>query len=300
VLIRGLRAVPNQLAIRRMHFRLIALVDVGMYLVGITVTIVLAWAGYGPWALVWGYLAETTLGGLVMWLAIRPPIALTVDRGALRELMRFGAGQTLNTVANALAHPGRLPRRRQPARLRQARVLQSRLRAHHVPVDPLQQRRRQRAVLVAVAAAGRSGTAAQTFEQTLFLIAAVLVPASAGLVLVAPEFIRVLMGEAWMTAVVPFQIMACSMYFRTAYKVGATVARGRGDVYRMAGLQLVYAFNVIVGALIASRWGIGGVAGDDQRRGGAALRDHDLARHAQYRHPLAHRARHPPRRRAPR
>jgi O-antigen/teichoic acid export membrane protein len=260
VLIRGLRAVPNQLAIRRMHFRLIALVDVGMYLVGITVTIVLAWAGYGPWALVWGYLAETTLGGLVMWLAIRPPIALTVDRGALRELMRFGAGQTLNTVANALATQGDYLvvgnqlgsdklgfYNRAYELITYPSTLFNNV-AGSVLFSSLSRLQDDRARL------------AQTFEQTLFLIAAVLVPASAGLVLVAPEFIRVLMGEAWMTAVVPFQIMACSMYFRTAYKVGATVARGRGDVYRMAGLQLVYAFNVIVGALIASRWGIGGVA----------------------------------------
>lgn len=260
VLIRGLRAVPNQLAIRRMHFRLIALVDVGMYLVGITVTIVLAWAGFGPWALVWGYLAETALGGVVMWLAIRPPVALTVDRAALRDLLRFGAGQTLNTVANALATQGDYLvvgnqlgsdklgfYNRAYELITYPSTLFNNV-AGSVLFSSLSRLQDDRARL------------AQTFEQTLFLIAAVLVPASAGLVLVAPEFIHVLMGDAWLTAVVPFQVMACSMYFRTAYKVGATVARGRGDVYRMAGLQLLYAFNVIVGALLASRWGIGGVA----------------------------------------
>ena len=260
VVLRGLGTVPSQLAIRRMRFRLIASIDVAAYVVGTTVTMVLAWQGHGPWALVWGYLVETALGVAAMWAAIRPPVALTADRAALRELLRFGAGQTLATLANTIATQGDYV---VVGNQLGAPALGFYNRAYELITYPSTLFNNiAGSVLFATLSRMQDDDAklAKAFEQTLFLVAALLLPASAGMVLVAPEFIATLMGDAWMTAVVPLQIMALSMYFRTAYKIGAAVARGRGDVYRMAGIQLVYAFNVVVGALVASRWGIGAIA----------------------------------------
>ncbi len=258
--LRGLRTVPTQLATRAMRFRLLAMVDVVGYVSGIALTLALAAAGWGPWALVWGYLLETALGTGILLVLVRTPMAITVERAALRDLLHFGAGQTLSSLANTVATQGDYV------------VVSSQLgtgalgfygRAYELINYPSTLFNNiAGGVLFAALARLQDDRArlAEALELTLFVIAAMLLPASAGLILVAPEAIRVLMGPGWDAAVVPFQIMSVAMLLRTSYKVGATVARARGDVYRISIIQLIYAVNVIGGALVASRWGIDAVA----------------------------------------
>lgn len=258
--LRGLRTVPTQLATRAMRFRLLAVVDVAGYVSGIALTLVLAATGWGAWALVWGYLLETALGTAILLALVRTPMAITVERTALRELLHFGAGQTLASLANTAATQGDYV------------VVSSQLgadalgfygRAYELINYPSTLFNNVAGgVLFAALARLQDDRArlAEALELALFVIAAVLLPASAGLVLLAPEAIRVLMGPGWDAAVTPFQIMAVAMLLRTSYKVGATVARARGDVYRLSLVQLVYAVNVVGGALIASQWSIDAVA----------------------------------------
>jgi PST family polysaccharide transporter len=98
------------------------------------------------------------------------------------------------------------------------------------------------------------------FRRTLFSIAVLLLPTSVVLIVLAPEFIELLLGDGWGYAVVPFQVMAAGMLFRTNYKAGALIARARGDIYAMATLQVGYAIVVVGGAALSLRWGITGVA----------------------------------------
>jgi PST family polysaccharide transporter len=100
----------------------------------------------------------------------------------------------------------------------------------------------------------------QMFRRVLFSLSIFLIPASAGLIVLAPEAIRILLGPGWDAVVLPFQIMAVSMLFRTSYKASSLVARSAGDVFRIAAWQVFYAIAVIGGALISVRWGIVGVS----------------------------------------
>src|SRR5262249_28739893 len=93
--------------------------------------------------------------------------------------------------------------------------------------------------------------AGRAMKRAMFACAAVILPASAGLIVLAPEAIRIVLGPKWGSAVWPFRIMAISMLFRTTYKLGALVGRSSGEVFKIALWQTIYAVCVIGGALIS-------------------------------------------------
>jgi PST family polysaccharide transporter len=101
---------------------------------------------------------------------------------------------------------------------------------------------------------------ARAFRRSTALITLIILPISAVTFILAPEVIRVLLGPKWLEVVLPFQILAIGMLFRTGYKVSASVARATGAAYHSAWRQGVYALMVVAGSLIGRRWGVPGVA----------------------------------------
>lgn len=258
--IRGLSATSRMMCQREMRFRAIAIVDAFAFIVGSLLSIVLAVAGAGPWALVAGYLAEElVLSSLYLYLS--PPIVtLRIERARLRELMTFGMGQTVAQIAGILATYGD---NFVVGNTLGARALGYYTRAYDLIKFPstvfasivgsvlfpafsrLQDDREQLAI---------------GFRRALFTNALVLLPASALLFVLAPEVIRILMGPGWGEAVLPFQILTVTMLMRTTQKLGGLVASAAGAINGVAIAYLIYMAFVIGGAAISIRWGIPGVA----------------------------------------
>jgi PST family polysaccharide transporter len=101
---------------------------------------------------------------------------------------------------------------------------------------------------------------AAAYLRAVALIALLVLPLSAALILLAPEVVRVALGPRWGLAVAPFQILGIGMLFRTSYKMSDSIARSTGAVYRRAWRQVIYAALVVLGAWIGQHWGIAGVA----------------------------------------
>jgi PST family polysaccharide transporter len=258
--LRGLSTVSYVLCQRAMNFRAIALVDAGAYAAGTIVAMACALRGAGPWALVAGYLTEEALT-TVLYLSLSPPAAsLRIARAPLRDLLGFGAGQSVIQIAGILATYGD---NFVVGRVLGAGALGYYTRAYDLiklpsavfsnvvgnvlfPAFSRLQRDRERL------AAG--------FRRVMMVNALVLLPASAALIAIAPEAIRVVMGERWDAAVLPFRILAIAMMMRTSYKVAAMVASAAGAVSAVAVANVVYMVCVIAGAAISIRWGIAGVA----------------------------------------
>ena len=99
------------------------------------------------------------------------------------------------------------------------------------------------------------------YRHGIALVAVVVLPLTVALFLLAPEFVHVVLGPRWGDVVLPFQILAAGMVLHTTSKLGDSLVRATGAVYRRAWRQAVFAVLVIVGSLIGQRWGIAGVAG---------------------------------------
>ena len=259
-LLRGIAAVPQALARRDMQFRALAIIDVMSYAAGTAIVITCAFLGLGAWALVVGYLVETLI--TTVWLvAIRPVKYTFVPQvSAIRELLRFGAGHNLSLIAIYFANQGD---NMVVGRVLGAAALGFYTRAYDLMRYPSVVFSNIAGSVLFSAFARMQESREQlgrAFRQATFGTTVVLAPLSASLVVLAPEFIAILLGDDWQAATVPFQIMALSMVPRTTFKIGETIARAAGTVYRIAILHVLYGAMVIGGAAFSVQWGILGVA----------------------------------------
>ena len=259
--LQGVNVVAESLAKRELRFRWLANVDVIAYGLGYgLVGIALAAYGLGVWALVWGEIAKTVLRDVLLLADRRPRVSRLPDRSALRELLYFGGGFTLGRIANYLALQGDalvVGRMLGPA------ALGLYGRAHQLMTAPAigLGGMLDNVLFPAMARVqGEPDRLAAAYRRGVGLLAVTMLPFSLTTILLAPEIVRVLLGPNWTAVVVPFQILAVGMTFRTSYKMSDSLARATGAVYRRAWRQIVYASLVIGGAFVGQRWGLSGVA----------------------------------------
>jgi PST family polysaccharide transporter len=216
--------------------------------------------GWGVWALVAAEIAQTTLKSAVLLTRHPPPRRLTLERQAFSDLAYFGGGFTVARLANYAAVYGDnivTGRFLGPAALgyygRAYSLMSAPAYAFGTVLD---------AVLFPAMAKVQQDQRrlASAYLRAVALIALLVLPLSAAIILLAPELIRVALGPRWSQAVAPFQVLGIGMLFRTSYKMSDSIARSTGAVYRRAWRQIIYAALVIVGAWIGQRWGIVGVA----------------------------------------
>jgi PST family polysaccharide transporter len=258
--LRGVAMTSQMLCQRAMNFRASALIDTVSYSAGSIASMTLAFAGLGPWSLVVGYfIEEGSSTAAFLWLH-RPRFTLRIDRARLRDLLGFGAGQTMFQIVNIIATQGDnivVGHALGPA------ALGYYTRAYDLIKLPGAVFTNLVGNVLFPAFSRLQGDPARLgagFRRIVFVNALVLVPASAVLIVIAPEAIRILMGPRWGEAVLPFQILALVMVMRVSYKVGVMVATAAGAVYALAIVNVVYAGCVIGGAALTIPWGIPGVA----------------------------------------
>lgn len=258
--IRSIATPSRMMCQRAMNFRLLALVDALAFTIGSVVSMVSAVAGAGPWALVAGYLVEEVAGATCYLVASPPKVSLRIDRARLRELLEFGGGYSVVLIANLVATFGDnmvVGRALGAGQLGFYSRAYDLMRYPSMVFDALVGN-----VLFPAFARLQQEPAnvAASFRRVTFVNALLLLPASAALIVVAPETIRIVLGTGWHDVVLPFQILITATLFRTSLKLGAIVAQAVGAVNSVAVAQICYAIVLVGGALATVRWGIVGVA----------------------------------------
>ena len=89
-LLASLTSVPSALLIREMHFRALETRVILGTLFGATVGVMLAFGGYGPWAIVGGEIANRAISLVTIWLQSRWRPRLLFSRRKLREQFAYG------------------------------------------------------------------------------------------------------------------------------------------------------------------------------------------------------------------
>ncbi len=257
----ALGTVSSSLLTRDLEFSWLAARDVITYGLGYGVVgIGAALLGWGAWALVAGQIAQAVLKSAVLLARHPPSRRLYIERQAFKDLAYFGGGFTVARLANYVAVYGDnvvTGRFLGPAALgyygRAYSLMSAPAYAFGTVLD---------AVLFPAMAKVQNDPRrlAAAYRRGVALIALLVLPASAPIILLAPEVIRVALGPHWGAAVAPFQVLGIGMLFRTSYKMSDSIARSTGAVYRRAWRQILYAGLVVIGAWIGQHWGIVGVS----------------------------------------
>ncbi|MBK6843381.1 MAG: oligosaccharide flippase family protein [Gemmatimonadetes bacterium] len=91
-------------------------------------------------------------------------------------------------------------------------------------------------------------------------LAFLTLPATFGLALVAPEFVRLILGPEWSAAIVPLQLLSIYASYRSLVTVLPQVLTVKGDTRWTMWLGVWTAIALPIGFLIGSRVGPGGIA----------------------------------------
>jgi PST family polysaccharide transporter len=257
----GLNTVGESLLVRHLRFRLFVALEVGTYVLGYAcVGVLLAWRGYGVWALVWANLAQVTLRTIGMYVATKHSVRPSLNLRASRDLLGYGFGHSVAQVGALLSQQGD---NLVVGRWLGPTALGIYGRAYNLMVMPASVFGRiVNRVLFPVMAQVQDERErlAGAYERVLAIVALMSLPVSAFLWVVAPEFIPVLLGPAWTGVVLPFRLFTISLLFRMSSKISDACTKAAGAVYSRALLQGGYAVLVLLGAMVGQRWGVGGVA----------------------------------------
>ncbi len=261
----GIAAVPSGLLQRRLQFRQLAVVDLiaaGPAMIGVSV--VLALAGLGAFALAWAEIVAALVTAAGYLLLARPTLRLLAPGEAwarLRPMIGFGSGYSLAQFGNWAAQNA--------DNLVVANVLGTGAlgvysRAYNLLSEPAAVigGAADKVLFPAMARVRDDGERLRTaYVRSASLIALVTAPASVMLCVLAPEVVRVLLGPGWGAVILPLRVFALVLLPRTTYKFSTSLTRATGAVYRSAWRTWLYAAEVVVFCSVgAHAAGVDGVA----------------------------------------
>jgi PST family polysaccharide transporter len=263
LLLRGAAEVPDALLRKALRFRRRLGVDLARVAAQGVISICLAVAGAGPWAIVGGYLGANAMWALAAWSMVdyRPGrSAWRLRWDAARPLLAYGVPAAANVVVLSLVFGADY--------LIVGRVLGTRdlglyTLAFRVPellvinvfvalstvVFPVFSRLRRdpdrlrRGYLTAVRLQSAYG-----------------VMAGVGLAAIAPMAVPVAFGAGWTGAIAPLQALALYAAFRSVGIGSVDLYKGMGRPRLALGLSLVRLAAVVPALLVATRFGVAGVA----------------------------------------
>lgn len=261
LVLQGVFTVSESQLRRDMQFKALSIIDFVSYTLGYgAIGIFAASAGYGVWSLVAAQVGQSLIRtSILLWVkphAMRPSLRLK----EARDLVGFGAGFTVASLANQLATNGD---NLVVGRMLGTTALGNYGRAYQLMVSPaaLFGGVVDRVLFPAMAQIQEhSERLTAAYRRCVSVVALASLPTAAVLVVLAPEAVRVAIGPNWGSAVEPFRILAAGLLFRTGYKISDSLTRATGSVYRRAWRQIVYAGAVLFGAWYGCRYDLTGVA----------------------------------------
>ena len=253
--------VGDHLLQRDLDFRRLTAVELIALIAGYGATsVVLALAGAGVWAIVWGHVAWAGLRTVLLWVVRPHPWRPSLARRPLAQLVRFGAALTVAQVAWVVAIQGD---NFVVGRWLGTNALGLYGRAYQLMALPaiLFGQVANKVLFPAMASVQDERIRLRhAYRTSVAAIAALTMPVSAMLAVLGSEVILVVLGSEWLPLLGAFDVFVFCMFFRTSSKISDCLALATGAVYPRAVRQWVYAVLVVLGSLVGLRWGLFGVA----------------------------------------
>ncbi len=259
-LIAALASTPAALLRRAMAFRALELRVMAGTLAGAACAIALALAGFGPWALVGGELANRTLALVLIWAQCdwRPQLRFSTTR--LRELAGYSSALLgahlflqLSTTLQNLA-VGRLLGARALGTLTVSQTIV--LLPFNRIATPIQE--------VLFPAFSRIQDDPDRIRDGWIrvnqVVAAVAFPALIGLAILADEFTQVVLGAKWADAPPIIRILAVSGMALALQGFNFSILQALAYTRSLLWVSAVASASAVVAVVIGSQWGLTGAA----------------------------------------
>jgi len=253
-------AAQRALLVREMNFRALELRQVGGTFVGAAIGIAVALNGGGAWALVLQELAVASVSTVLLWRFSPWRPSLRFSRKSLHNIGSF----TSNVFGqNLLYYGGRNADNLLVGRYLGASALGVYALAYNVMLSPfhhigglVQQ--------VMFPAFSRMQDDRERLGQMWIrasrMVGALTIPALLGLIVVAPDFVPVVLGEKWDPAIRVLQILAAVGLIQSLQTLNGDVLLALGRARTIFRYTVVWFAAGVASFVIGLQWGIVGVA----------------------------------------
>jgi len=264
-LAKGVSLVSEAMISKAMRFKWMAIRNVIAYALGYgCIGIPMALMNFGYWSLIAAQIAQELIRSWILLIAYRPPKVNGFHLLELRQLLSYGAGQTLASMMNRVATQG--------DNIIIGKMLGSTSlglysQAYRLIAFP--------AVLVGeviskvlfpafASIQDRKEKLAEVQLRGVFLTSLAVLPLCALVFVNAQEILRAFLGPQWDGATPILRILSIGIYFRVGYKINGELAKAAGRVAAYAYTQAAYALSVVcfcvVGSLaygvVGASWGV--------------------------------------------
>ena len=252
--------IPDSMLARELEFKRRALLELSASIVGAATTLALALAGWGVWSLVYGSLVGATWSAVGLNF-IRPFFHLPILAfRRLRELFAFGgyvimSRMLLYTYLQAdMVIGGRFLGKEQVGYYSVGMHLAS------LPVQRISAILNEVAFPAFARIQDERERVARYLLQSIRLLSLLSFPVFWGIAVVAPEFVRVLLGDKWEPAILPLQLLAFLMPVRMIGQLMPPTLQGIGQAKLVARNQLQACVVMVIAFLVGVRYGIIGLS----------------------------------------
>ena len=260
VLLHSLSGVSSSLLMKDMRFKTISKIHIAAQISYGIVAILLAYLGFGPWALIAGRLVLTTTSTIInLWilpLRIKPQINWT----SAKDLLIFGSGITITKILNNFALQGDSWVASRYLGTIKLGYYNRAFSLFSMPTSMLGTILSRVLFPLLSKFQDRHEKLAYVFLNLNALLALLSMPVSIFLFLSANEIVNLVLGDGWDPIVGPFKILVICLFFRSSYKISVSLIKSLGAIYRRLWTQVLFAASVIGGGIIGKEWGIMGIA----------------------------------------
>jgi O-antigen/teichoic acid export membrane protein len=259
-LVNALGATQESLLIRDMRFRSLELRTMAAVGVGAVVGIGAALAGWGAWAIVGQQLALVATSTLLLWRFCSWRPRLRFSRASLRDLGGFSANVFGHRV---LYYLHRNADNLLVGRFLGAAALGTYALAYNVMLLPFSRIAGPVQDVLFPAFSKLQDEPARIAElwmRATRVIGAVSVPALAGLVVVAPDFVRVVLGPRWSGMVPVLQILAWVGLLQSLQTLNTNILQALDRTRTLLRFSAGFFAVHVTAFAIGLHWGIVGVA----------------------------------------
>jgi O-antigen/teichoic acid export membrane protein len=259
-LVTALSTTQTALLTREMDFKSLELRLMAGTVVGGVVGIVIAARGGGAWAIIAQQLTITAVSCVLLWVFSPWRPRFIFSRASLRELGGFSLnvfGTRIVFYLNNNADNLLIGRVLGSASLGIYAV------AYNVMLSPLRQVMAPVVEVFTPAFARMQDEPeriASVWLRGLRVVGTIMLPAMAGLVLVAPEFVRVVLGERWEDAIPVIQILAWVGLLQSMQRFNSSVLQSRDRTRTMLFCSIVTLVVSLTAFTVGLQWGVVGVA----------------------------------------
>ena len=256
----ALATVPRSLLARRLAYRALELREIVSIVIGALVAVTLAFAGYGPWAIVANMVAYSISSTLLSWTLARWWPRLTYSKASLRNLGGFGAKVfTASLISWGNVNLDKVL----VGRVLGAASLGAYSLAFNVMFMPMTRITRpiQQVLSPAYSRIQHDVARLQTaWLRSKRLSVAITSPMFLGLLVGAPDLVPFAFGSKWNAAIVPLQLLCIGGVAVSIGTFNWPVLQATGATGTLLRLNILTSAVTWTSIVLGLHWGITGVA----------------------------------------